>query len=242
MLRRLLLGIALLLATFGVTGVLRNLQDRVPVVVTATAVPAHTALTREMLTLRQVNRSTLAITAGNAVGRIEDAVGLATRVDLPAGEVVRKDPRLLQVLPQGADPSAPRYQIPEGMRLAGLRLDREGAVIDHLRAGDRVDVIYTSSSQPLGGQYARTILQGVEVFAVADKGGNSPVDVGSNQVDLTLLVTPEQAQALALAKRSGGSVDLSLAPPNPTPVALQPVVAPRETLPAPAAGQNGNEE
>lgn len=223
--RRLLLAIALILATVGGAGFLNSLRNTVPVVLVKEAVSAHTVLTAEMLTVRHVNREALEAIAPRAIQRIEDAVGLVTRVNLAAGEVVQRDPRRLNVLPEGADMTKARYWVPDDMRLVGVRVDIPGAVTGWVAPGDRVDVIYTARGTGQNAS-ARTILQGVEVFSVGSqvKGASSgPMPAAaSSSIDVSLLVTPEQAQALALAKRSGGAIDLSLTPPNPRPHDLPP--------------------
>jgi Flp pilus assembly protein CpaB len=245
--RRLLLGLALVLATVAGGSYLHRLRDLVPVVVTTEAVPARTLLTADKLAVRQVNRAAQEIIAPRAIQRTEDAVGLITRSDLAAGQPLQRDPRLVDTAPDGADASLPRYQIPDGMRLTAVRLDTAAAVAGRITPGDRVDVIFTSKESRTGGLYAQTILQTVEVFSVGagDKSTSALPGLTSN-VDIILLVTPEQAQILALAKRSGGSVDLSIAPPNPMSVTLPPTWPPQPperlttpTGPAPAAKQTG---
>jgi pilus assembly protein CpaB len=216
----------------------------VTVVVTTAPVPAHTVLSRELLATRQVSRDALGVLAADAVLRLDDAIGLVARVDLPAGEVVRKDPRQVVVLPEGADAAIARYRIPEGLRLDAVRLDAPGAVAGHLRPGDHVDVIYTAKPAGTGNPaYAQTVLQSIEVFSVTERGKSSTsaaLPEVNGSVDVTLLVSPEQAQVLALAKRSGGSVDLSIAPPEPSAVPLAPTLLPAlkqpDTEVAPRAG------
>jgi Flp pilus assembly protein CpaB len=72
--------------------------------------------------------------------------------------------------------------------------------------------------------FAVTIIQHVEIFSIAnaaDEGG-----LKGQQV-INLLVTPEQASALALAKRNG-SIDLALNPSGGETV--QPLVTNTEIL------------
>jgi pilus assembly protein CpaB len=237
--RRLVMGLAFLLATAGLGSLLHDLQDTVPVVVTTTMVPAHTPLTADMLEQRTVHRAALETLAGGAVQTIDDAVGLVTRMDLPAGEVIRQAPWQVTAVPEGADPSAARYHLPEGMRLTGLRLDSQAAVGGRVKPGDRVDVIFTVRTGGTASEVtATTILQGVEVYSVGSKGrtGTGVSPDASGALDITLIVTPEEAQQLALAKRSGGSVDLTIAPPDASSRPLPPA-----HLKAPAAERSADE-
>lgn len=233
-LRRLLLIGSLLLATLGGAGFLSGLRNTVPVVVAREPIPAHTPLSANLLTIRHVNREALAVTAPTAAQRIEDAVGLVTRMNIGAGEVIRREPWMLDVAPAGLRSDSPSARLPDGMRLVGIRVDIPGAVTGWIAAGDRVDVIYTLRSG--GTAQAETIVQGVEVFSVGnrtrqERSGSMAVG-SSSSVDVSLLVTPEQAQRLALAKRSGGAIDLSLTPPNP---AAEPLL-PSHSGPAAQAG------
>lgn len=244
-LRRLLMALALLLAVTGGAGYLQRLREMVPVVVTSQHVPAHTPLTAAMLTVRRVNREALESVAPRAVQRVEDAVGLITRLDLGAGEVIRREPWQVVVVPEGADPELARYRVPEGMRLASVRVDTQGGVAGYISQGDLVDVIHTIRSGGTGGVQTHTILQAVEVFAVAERpserGSGAPAGLGgqagpSGSQTITLLVSPQQAQILAQAKRSGGSVDLSIAPPGSQAIPLEPVEPPAAAGARPSIG------
>lgn len=60
-LRRLLLCLAVILAAIGGADYLHRSRDQAVVVITSTPVPAHTALTAGMLTLRRVNREAMEV-------------------------------------------------------------------------------------------------------------------------------------------------------------------------------------
>ncbi|HYG59554.1 MAG TPA: Flp pilus assembly protein CpaB [Symbiobacteriaceae bacterium] len=233
--RRLVLGLALVLAVAGVASFLGRLRDQTTVVVTKEYIPANMPLTPDKLTLRKVNRETLALIAPDAYTNMEDAANLVSRMDIPPGEIVRKVPWMVTVLPSDADLDLARFYVPSDMRLVGLRVDFPGAAVGLIAPGDRVDVIFTARAAGTEA-VSQTILQAVEVFAIGgqrqngsaqtdQKGASSPPPGAGGtptSLDIALLVTPEQAQILALAKRSGGAIDLSLTPPNPTPATLTP--------------------
>ncbi len=96
--------------------------------VAAALVSAHTPLTPAVLTVRRMNREAQELALPHAVHRIEDAAGLVARTDIPAGEVIRREPWLVDVAPAGGDVARARYFIPDGMRLVGVRVDSPGAV------------------------------------------------------------------------------------------------------------------
>lgn len=93
--------------------------------------------------------------------------------------------------------------IPAGMRAYSLGVD-SGASLDFLpRPGDRVDVIATFPKEVLGESYAVTILRSKEVAAVGVTRGELSIDSGGDRLPITLFVTPEEAQELALAEALG---------------------------------------
>ena len=220
--RRLILVVALVLMILGGADYLHRWRDQVQVMVAAVPVSAHTPLTPAVLTARRMNREAQELALPHAVHRIEDAAGLVARTDIPAGEVIRREPWLVDVAPAGGDVARARYFIPDGMRLVGVRVDSPGAVSRKVGPGDRVDVVFTSLDNGTGGVYAATILQGVEVFSVEPAGKGTSAEGSVEGLDVTLLVTPAGAQALNLAKGAGGRVDLSLNPLSPQVVRLPP--------------------
>jgi len=97
--------------------------------------------------------------------------------------------------------------IPEGMRAVSVRVDEVIQVAGFVTAGTRVDVLLTFTLD--GPTQTRIILQNLQALAAGqtierDLEGK-PLTVGV----ITLLVTPEQAERLALAS-SEGRIQLAL--------------------------------
>lgn len=94
--------------------------------------------------------------------------------------------------------------IAEGMRALSVRVDEVISVAGFVVPGTRVDVLLTMPDPNAGGQpTTKVILQNVQALAAGqsvekDKDGK-PQPVGV----LTVLVTPEQAESLALASNQG---------------------------------------
>jgi pilus assembly protein CpaB len=94
--------------------------------------------------------------------------------------------------------------IPAGMRAVSVRVDEVVAVAGFAVPGTRVDVLVTlADAGPGGGGVARAALQNVQVLAAGQsleaRGNAEPQKV----TVITLLVTPEQAEVLALASAEG---------------------------------------
>jgi pilus assembly protein CpaB len=119
--------------------------------------------------------------------------------------------------------------LPAGMRAFSVKVSEETGVGGMILPGDLVDVIGILDRDTVGTDKAVTLVQGVEVLAVAQEAqepippgadltatpeasgtlGERPSDVKPNPSarTVTLAVTPEQAQLLALVQTQG---DLAL--------------------------------
>ena len=90
----------------------------------------------------------------------------------------------------------------------------DGAALSgHLLPSSYVDVIWTTETNDQVETHTVVPLQALFVLAVneASLGSRSRTERGSNRSTVTLLVTPVQAEALALAE-AGGAIHLSLRP------------------------------
>jgi pilus assembly protein CpaB len=84
---------------------------------------------------------------------------------------------------------ATHRSIPPGMRAISIHVTDSSGIVNMLRPGYKVDLQVVASES--NRTALRTILQGVEVLAIAAPEANRPV--------LNLLVTPEQGDVLGLA-------------------------------------------
>jgi pilus assembly protein CpaB len=102
--------------------------------------------------------------------------------------------------------------IPPGMRAMSVPVDKVSDVAGFVQPQTRVDVVVAISNPGNGGNdkpFSKTILENVEVIAVnqeieGDKDKAEVVEV------VTLLVSPEEAERLALASREGGNLRLAI--------------------------------
>ncbi|MFZ3171525.1 MAG: Flp pilus assembly protein CpaB [Carboxydocellales bacterium] len=206
---------------------LQGLKETVQVVVASQDILPRTKIMPNMVKKIIIGQREGILLAANAYNSIEQVVGLTTRSRIEAGEVIKQDARKV-ITETGKNITRDSklnksYFIPEHLRVLGVSVDSQGLVGNELQQGDVVDVIYTSKVQELTA-FAVTIIQHVEIFSIAnaaDEGGLKEQQI------INLLVTPEQASALALAKRNG-SIDLALNPSGGETV--QPLVTNTEIL------------
>jgi len=104
--------------------------------------------------------------------------------------------------------------IPPGMRAVSVRVNEVVSVAGFVTPGTRVDVLLTGT--PGGGeQQTTTVLQNVAVLASGHTLERSASGDPQNTAVITLLVTPDDAERLALASKEG-QIQLALRNPLDT--------------------------
>ena len=159
-------------------------------------------------------------------------IGEVTRYPLVEGEQMTA----LKVGPQGQEEDGLSFVIPAGRRALAVSVTEVTGVGGLLLPGDMVDVIAVLNEGDVGTDKAVTLLQNIEVLAVAQEAqeplppaqgtadeetasqetralGDRPEDIEPqpNARTVTLAVTPEETQLLALAQEKGKLV-LALRP------------------------------
>lgn len=131
--------------------------------------------------------------------------------------------------------------IPEGMRGVSVRVNEVVGVAGYVLPGNRVDVVATASpTESRADTTSKVVLSNVQVLTAGtrieqDQDQNKPVQV----TVVTLLVTPEQAERLALASTEG-KIQLALRNPMDTGAPETPGIRTAGLMggkPAPAAPQ-----
>jgi pilus assembly protein CpaB len=109
--------------------------------------------------------------------------------------------------------------IPPGMRAVSVRVNDVVSVAGFVQPGSRVDVLSTSSSGTSGQRQTTTVLENVAVIAVGKSlNRNAGAETQTNPPVasvITLLVSPDDAQRLALASQEG-RIQLALRNPLDT--------------------------
>jgi pilus assembly protein CpaB len=94
-------------------------------------------------------------------------------------------------------------KIPEGMRAISLKSNDVVGVAGYLLPGTRVDVLMTLRDQATQDQVTSTVLQDAQVITAGQKMQPDP-DGKAARVDVvTLLVSPDDAEKVALASNQG---------------------------------------
>jgi pilus assembly protein CpaB len=105
--------------------------------------------------------------------------------------------------------------IPPGMRAVSVRVNDVVSVAGFVQPGTRVDVLATGNEGSGNDRQTTTVLENVAVIAVGKNlGGNGSPDSPAAPV-ITLLVSPDDAQKLALVSQEG-RIQLSLRNPLDT--------------------------
>ena len=93
--------------------------------------------------------------------------------------------------------------IPTGMRAVTVKVNEVIGVAGFLISGMRVDVLVTMRPSGEGGARTNTVLQNIVVAAAGQQIQPDATGKAVNVPVVTLLVTPEQAEALTLAGNEG---------------------------------------
>ena len=198
------------------------------VVVAGEDIAARTTLDAAMLKVADVPAGSV---VDGAFSDVDDLDGEVTRYSFLKGEQVVAS----KVGVQKDDETGLSFVFPQGMRAFSIQVSEESSVGGLILPGDLVDVIGILDEGTVGIDKAVTLVQGVEVLAVAQEAqeaipaarptgtptatptasavsgtlGERPEDVEANPGarTVTLAVTQEQAQLLALVQAKG---DLAL--------------------------------
>lgn len=167
-----------------------------PVVIATADLPIGTRLTVNHVAVRAWPKDGL---PQGAVAEPGEVLGRIVR-----GEIARAEPildhRLFPKDLAGA-PGIMSVLVPSGKRAMAIGVNEVIGVSGFILPKDRVDVIATKTDKPTS-KSAETILQNIEVLAVGkrlEQKGEQNIEVPT----VTLAVTPEEAERLALALQEG---------------------------------------
>ena len=196
-------------------------EDMTQIVVAAQNVALGSRLAEADLRLAPWPR---AVPLAGSFQKISDAVGRGVVVPMIPNEPVLDSK--LAAIGGGAGLTA---AIPEGMRAVGVKVNDVIGVAGFVLPGSRVDVVVSGSPNKNGEvEMSKVILENVQVLAA---GQNVTSDVNGkpqNVQVVTLVVTPEESQKLALASVDG---KIQLALRNPLDLArLDPQAQHRDSL------------
>jgi len=94
-------------------------------------------------------------------------------------------------------------KIPDGMRATAVKTNEVTNIAGFIFPGSHVDVLVTLKPENIASTETRTVLQNVLVLSTGTKMDPDPNGKPENVNVVTLLVTPEQSEKLALAQNQG---------------------------------------
>ncbi|WP_027108043.1 Flp pilus assembly protein CpaB [Lacticigenium naphthae] len=160
-------------------------------------IPQHTVVTEEMVEMRSVPAQTA---HSEAYRTISEVVGGMTNTDVLAGEQVLQG----RIVTEGNVGEALAYRIPASMRAVTVPVDEISGVGGYLKEGNRIDVLvyYPGEEEPADDRI-ETQFQNVKILQVGPAMPPAETEGSGVTTSLTLLVSPEMAEEIALARANG---------------------------------------
>ncbi|NLY52487.1 MAG: Flp pilus assembly protein CpaB [Firmicutes bacterium] len=190
--------------SIGGSGEVQEVKE-VGVVVASTDIPSGTPVTANMLRLAQVAETALHPDAAAAPNEV---IGRITKAPIVRGEQILHS----RLLPAGVRPSL-SFVIPSGKRAVSVAVNEVVGVAGFIKPGDRVDVLATMDSADGKSAVTSTVLQNVEVLAIAQDMEERVDKEPKVTTTVTLAVSLAEAQKITLAEETG-VLRLALRPEN----------------------------
>jgi pilus assembly protein CpaB len=235
-------------------GRLEPAEDSSQIVVAALPVNVGAKLTEADLRIATWPK---AVPIQGSFQKIADIVGRGVLVPM-----VPNEPVLDSKLAGSGEGAGLTSTIPDGMRAVSVKVNDVIGVAGFVLPGSRVDIILSGSPNSEGKvEMSKVILENIQVLAAGQNVATDDAGKPLNVQVVTLLVTPDQSQTLALATVDGriqlalrnpldlqemnpnavrretlfyGGKSAPLAPPTPTPAPAKPVrTATKAAAPAP---------
>ncbi len=199
--------VAVLLALFASIGTYRFLSNKgrmaedarlqtVGVIVAAVDIPFGSTIGPDQVVLSAWPKDRY---PEDVLSDVKAAVGRVVRREFARGEPIVES----KLLTTSKNVGMLSLRIPQGMRAFTVRVNEAVGVGGFLMPDARVDVLLTTtSSDQRATQMSKIILEDIRVLAVGqtiDQKDSKPISVGT----VTLAVTPEDAEKLALASNDG---------------------------------------
>lgn len=193
-------------------------RPMVEIVVAKRDLPSGAAVDAETMAVRQVPAE---FAPGGAIRpeSFEHIAGARLGQPMRSGE-----PLMPAVLEQGRDGSF-STRIRQGIRAMTIQVDEVNSVSGMLQPGDRIDLMFTVRPPTVPGtppadEVTAPLMQDLPVLATGSQvvASGEPAGVGRPFTSITVEVSPEQAQRLIVAQRSGRLTATLRHPDDRTPV------------------------
>ncbi len=166
-----------------------------PLVVATQTVPAGAMLSRGMVKLSNVPER---LFPSGGYSRIEDVIDRPVTSPIQPEEAVVEARLAARGSGLGLAP-----MIPSGMRAIAVRVNDVAGVAGFVLPGMRVDVLVTGQPPNHNNTMTRTVLQNILVLSAGQTTQTDGKSQAINVPVVTLLVTPDDAEALTLANVEG---------------------------------------
>lgn len=201
--RLLLIGlVALALGAFAGLSVYRNLKSQsgtsepgVEVVVAANDLPVGAKVTDNDVKVVHIPAASL---PPNYIRHTASVVGRGVLMPISKGEFILPN----KVAGENAGYGLPAL-IPPGMRAVSVRVNEVVSVAGFVQPGTHVDVLWTGTPPGTTEEQTATVLENVAVIATGNRLERNSAGEPSVTPVITLLVSPDDAQKLALASAQG---------------------------------------
>jgi pilus assembly protein CpaB len=172
-----------------------------PVVVASKDIPEGSPVDRDALTL--ASWPVTSVPAG-AYASVDSVVGRVTRVNVFNGEAIVPG----RLAPAGTGPGL-ELKIPPGQRAMAVRINDVAGISGLIQPNSRVDVLVTLIEAATGKQVAKLFMENMRVLSVGTEIQRDASGKANAATTVTLGVTPEEAERLAVAMNTG-SIQLVL--------------------------------
>lgn len=172
-----------------------------PVVVASRDIPEGAAIDRTALALASWPVATIPL---GAYASVDSVVGRVTRISVFTGEPIVPG----RLAPPGSGPGL-ELKIPPGQRAMAVRINDVAGISGLLQPNSRVDVLVTITDQATNKQVAKLFMENMRVLSVGTEIQRDASGKATNATTVTLGVTPDEAERLAIAMNTG-SIQLVL--------------------------------
>ncbi|MEO7367891.1 MAG: Flp pilus assembly protein CpaB [Gemmatimonadaceae bacterium] len=165
------------------------------VVVAGRDIPEGSTIDRIALTTKQYPVAAVPV---GAFASLDSVAGRVTRVAVFNGEAIVPG----RLAPVGSGPGL-ELKIPAGQRAMAVRINDVAGISGLLQPGSRVDVLVTIKEENSEKQIAKLFMSNMLVLSVGTEVQRDASGKPNNATTVTLGVTPEEAERLAIAMNSG---------------------------------------
>jgi pilus assembly protein CpaB len=167
----------------------------VPVVIAAQDIPEGRAIDRVLVTTAMWPKTTVPL---GAYSVLDSVVGRVVSVNVFTGEAIVPG----RLAPSGTGPGL-ELKIPAGQRAMAVRINDVAGIAGMIQPNSRVDILVNIGDPTTNKQVAKLFMENMRVLAIGTEIQRDASGKPISAPTVTLAVTPEQAERLAVAMNQG---------------------------------------